>query len=384
MLAVPVAAALLVGLAACSAGPGLAATPTTDGTVVTVSVDHCGEGWTHGDPGQQTFVLRNRDISSAEVYLTDAASQKVYAYVDNIGPDASADMSIDLPSGHYVFRCAVSDQDVATGPEVVVAGHHKGAASPVAAVSQVEMITATKQYEDYVSGLLPGLSALAAQLDADIRAGDLTRARTDWLPAHLAYERLGAAYNAFGDIDGSINGTSAGLEGGAADSGFTGFHRIERGLWGGEDAATLAPIADGLVTDVATLLQEFPTAQIDPLDVAIRAHEITENALQFELTGKTDYGSGTTLATVDANLDGTKAVLDLLKPILTSRYPGLQHVYAEIAAAASDIEATRSGGQWRPLAALSTAQRERVDSDISELTQLLAPIASICEPRRTT
>ncbi|MHC5904004.1 hypothetical protein ACVNF4_08855, partial [Streptomyces sp. S6] len=37
------------------------------------------------------------------------------------------------------------------------------------------------------------------------------------LPAHLVYERMGAAYGTFGDADAQINGDSAG------------FHRIERG-----------------------------------------------------------------------------------------------------------------------------------------------------------
>lgn len=48
----------------------------------------------------------------------------------------------------------------------------------------------------------------------------------------------------------------------------------------------------------------FPTQDFDPGDLPLRAHEILENALQFELTGDTDEGSGTNLATVDSNLAG--------------------------------------------------------------------------------
>ena len=38
----------------------------------------------------------------------------------------------------------------------------------------------------------------AADLKNAIDRGDLAAARSAWLPAHLQYERLGAAYDAFG------------------------------------------------------------------------------------------------------------------------------------------------------------------------------------------
>lgn len=55
----------------------------------------------------------------------------------------------------------------------------------------------------------------------------LGAAREAWLPAHLAYERLGAAYGASGDLDGTIDGGPEGLPDGVHDKGFTGFHRVE-------------------------------------------------------------------------------------------------------------------------------------------------------------
>jgi hypothetical protein len=67
--------------------------------------------------------------------------------------------------------------------------------------------------------------------------------------------------------------------------------------------------------------------QIDLLDVGLRTHEILENALQFQLTGHDDYGSGTTLATTGANVAGTRELLTVLRPLLAPRYTGLPAVY---------------------------------------------------------
>jgi len=58
----------------------------------------------------------------------------------------------------------------------------------------------------------------------------------------------------------------------------------------------LAPVAAQLTKDVNALLAWWPTQQIPLSDVGLRTHEILENALQFQLSGNDDYGSGTTLA----------------------------------------------------------------------------------------
>jgi iron uptake system component EfeO len=278
----------------------------------------------------------------------------------------------------------MQDEDVVVGPTVTLTGTAKIVSPSVQPVSQQQLIGPTKQYETYVTQNLPGLATLVGTLRTDIAAGNLAEARADWLPAHLEYERLGAAYGAFGDADGKINGLPNGLPGGVGDKDFVGFHRIEYGLWHGQSAATLRPFADQLATAVAGLRKSFPTTQIDPLDVSIRAHEITENALQFELTGQTDFASNSNLATVRANLDGTQAVLAILKPLLTPRYPALAQLDRELTTAEHDLDAQHHGTSWTPLAQLTRPQRERINADISELTELLAPIAAICEPRRTS
>jgi iron uptake system component EfeO len=381
----PVVVASVV-LAGC-ASPHHRATSTSSPpgvTAIDVSLSQCGTGWTHPTVGHQSFLLRNTDTRGGEVFLTDAKTGAVFAYVEPLGPGTTADMAVDLTGGRYAFRCAMQDEDVVVGPTVTLTGTAKVASPSVLPVSQQQLIGPTKQYENYVTQKLPGLAALVGTLRADIAAGNLANARAAWLPAHLAYERLGAAYGAFGDADGEINGRPDGLPRGVHDKDFVGFHRIEYGLWHGQTAATLRPFADQLVTAVAGLRKAFPTAQIDPLDVSIRAHEITENALQFELTGQTDFGSNSNLATVRANLDGTDAVLAILKPLLTPRYPALAQLNRELATAEHDLDAQHHGATWTPLDELTRPERERINADISELSELLAPIAAICEPRRTS
>lgn len=349
---------------------------TNPRTEVLASVDRCGSGWTDPKPGPQHLVIHNTDTRAGEVYLTDAKTGDVYAEVDPLGAGTTQTLDITLGGGSYAFRCAMEDEQTVTGPTVTIAGTASGAAAPVASVGQADLLVATHDYQTYVLGRLPVLAAAVGALQADVARDDLAAARADWLPAHLEYERLGAAYGAFGDLDGAINGLPSGLAQGVDDPSWTGFHRLEYGLWHGQDAATLRPLADGLAASVAQLQRDFATEQIDQLTFALRAHEITENALQFELTGRTDFGSGSNLQTVAADLDGTETVLRILEKVLSPRYPPYAQTLALVQKTGQEAAASA------PLASLTTAQREHVDAEVSQLAEDLAPVASILEPRR--
>jgi iron uptake system component EfeO len=381
VIAVGVVVGSIVGLVGCASSSGAPSAASSGSTSITVNSEHCGRGWIDPRPGSQTFLLTNSDIVAAEVFLVDSSSGAVFAYVDNVAPGASADLRVDLGSGRYSFRCAMSDEEVARGPVVAVPGHTRAGRRPVPAVTDNDLIPVAKQYDSWVANQLPALVRLVGVLDADIRSGALARARVDWLPAHLAYERLGAAYGAFGDADTAINGLATGLATGVDDPSFTGFHRIEYGLWHGQSASRLAPLSARLAAEVRALQATIDSFSIQTLDLGIRSHEIVENALQFDLTGESDYGSGSGLASVSAELDGTRELLAMISPVLRSRYPGLGTAEKALAAATIDVNAEQIAGRWTPVADLTRTSRERIDSDLSGLSSLLAPIAAIAEPR---
>jgi len=351
---------------------------------ITVSRSSCGHGWTDPKPGTQTFQLHNTGVSNAEVDLIDPRTGAIYAEVEGLGPGTTHPMRARLGNGVYAFRCLVEDTEAIVGPAVRITGGHGGSGPAVVPVTANDLLKPVREYGDHVNAGLADLATSTGALSATVRSGDRAASEAAWLTAHLAYERLGAAYGTFGDSDGAINGTAAGLPAGAADPDFTGFHRLEYGLWHNEPMPALTAVADRLDADVRALRDSFPRQQIDPNDLGLRAHEIMENTLQFELTGRTDYGSGTNLATALANLDGSRAVLTVLHPLLESRMPNLSDVDSWIDRTDRDLRsAQRPDGSWTPVAQLDHASRQKINATVSELTELLAPIATIAEPRRT-
>jgi iron uptake system component EfeO len=379
---IAVVAAAALGAIATGCGPSDAHRPA--GPVVTVSVSGCGAGWPAGAAGPVRLVLENTDTRPGEVMIADARSAAVFADVEPLAPGTSRTVSLDLGAGRYDVRCAMEDEAMVTGPDVVLTGSARGTTPGVVPVSQGDLIEATKAYQVHVQHALPGVLALARRLQATIDTGDRSAARAAWHGAHAEYERLGAAYGAFGDLDTAINGLPFGLARGVADRSWSGFHRIEYGLWRGEPAASLRPVAARLVRDLTALQKQFTTAEIDPLDLSTRAHEITENTQQSELSGDDDFGAHAQLETAAANLDGTAVVLRLVDPLLRPRYAGLTALDQQQVRTRADLTRLRSKGSWPPLSSLPRTARERIDSDVAELAELLAPVAQMLEPRRTS
>lgn len=386
------APAVFVVLAVALAGTALALSPDGGGKdhagagkpgrpVIDVSQSRCGQGWTRPEPGVRTFDLHNSSDGAAEVLLEDPGNQTVYGEVEGIGPGTTRQLTVRLGKGTYAFKCVPDDADAVTGPTVRITSGQRGPGA--APVTEHDLIPPALAYQKWVGGGLDDVVRLTTTLKDAIDRGDLAAARSDWLPAHLEYERLGAAYDAFGDADAQINGTDAGLADGVHDKGFAGFHRIEYGLWHGEPAAGLRTPAAALVKAATGLRDNWSQTRMDPAQLGLRAHEILENTVQFELTGRTDYGSGSNLATARANLDGTREVLSRLRPLLTTRYAGLTGLDQELDRAQHTLDGFRHGDRWTPLDALSRVQREQTDSVLGDLVERLASVATLCDPRRT-
>jgi iron uptake system component EfeO len=383
-LAVPVlvATVLAAGLAGCGTQPAAAGSSAAAGNVITISTGGCGTGWHHVRAGMQTFQVRNSDTAGAEAYLINPGSGAVFAEVSGLGPGATRPMRLDLGSGSYAFQCFIQDTDTLTGPTVRVGGHHQGAPG-ILPMTTNDLLGPARVYHAYVSTGLGTLARQVGLLTRLIHAGRLNGARAAWLSAHLTYERLGAAYGTFGNYDTQIDGRPDGLPRGLSDPAFTGFYRIEYGLWHGQNARQLDGPAVKLDRDVQALRRFWPGMEIDLLDLGLRTHEILENALEFQLTGHDDYGSGTTLATTAANITGTRELLTVLRPLLVVRYPGLPAVYAGLDRLDSLLAAEkRPGGHWTPVRRLSTDRRQQIDAAAGQVLQELAPIAAITEPRR--
>jgi iron uptake system component EfeO len=352
---------------------------------VQAGADACGRGWQHAKAGTQHFTVVNGGVGGTEVELQQPSSKRIFLDIESLGAGASVASSVTLAAGSYRFVCLAADENPAYGPAVVVPdGPIAAPLTPgIVPISRNELIGAAKAYEAWIAGRVPTLTAQVARLERDVAGRRLPAARRDWLVARRTYRTLGGAYDAFGDLGDAIDGTPAAGRTAGTDPHLEGFQRIEALLWAAHpSAAAVEPHTKRLVSAVADLRAKLPTLQVDPADVGLRAHEILENGLQLDLTGRTDAGSGTTLASLDAEVTGTEAALRPLRPILAAHNQSLTDVDRWLARTRALIDRHERHGSWTPVGALSRADRERLDATVGQTVEVLARVAVLCDPRR--
>jgi iron uptake system EfeUOB component EfeO/EfeM len=241
-------------------------------------------------------------------------------------------------------------------------------------------------YRTYVASKLSALRTQVAALSTAIGSGDLAQAESAWLAAHLTWLDIGqddGAYGCFGQLGGDIDGLSAGHPLGTSDPGFTGFHRIEFDLWknhdltaASHDTAVLQMLLAKLgQTPLSTWLPGTPTGIANWL---LRPHEALEDAVRDTLTGDDDYGSGSGLASMTADVAAVRAMLSELAPVLDRVAPGLRPLATrQLNALIAAIDATQVNGQWVSIANLPARQRQQVDADADAVAETLAPLPDL-------
>lgn len=351
---------------------------------VDVSTSDCGSSWHPTRAGEQDLTLHNADSNAGDVQIMGVGQHMglVYADVEPFGPGTTVALHVPLAAGQYSLVCMMEDQAPVIGPTLTLTGAGAGTAG-VPILTQSQLAPSAVRYQKWTQRQLPGLVRATHRLRSMVDHADTAAAKVAWLTAHLDYQRLGAAYEAFGDLGEEIDGLPAGLPGGTSSAHWTGFHRVERDLWGHATGARLRADAARLNHAVTKLPAEVSSTQVDPLTLTLRAHEISENALQFQLTGEDDFGSHSDLASVRAELVGTAAVLHALAAQIDRRVAHAAAVRATLNhTLAVFTRASRTSGHL-PVTRLPRAERERLDAALSLLTERLATIPATLEPRLT-
>ncbi|MCC9307178.1 hypothetical protein LN042_08700 [Kitasatospora sp. RB6PN24] len=377
------AAAVLLAAAGLVASAHADGGSRTPGGALRADTTGCGRPPARLPAGPVSFSVTNASKVYLTVYVVSADARLAYAEIPWLGPGRTLPLDTTLTGGQYAIRCVFSSGPVQTTGPIRVDGTAADAVAGYLPMDDKELTGPVNAYRGYVTAALPKLLAAARTLDDDVARGDLNTARADWLTAHLDYERLGAAYHSFGDFDDALNGMADGLPQGTGTPDWTGFFALEYGLWHNRTADQLRPLSRKLVADADGLISDFPSEDTDPGDLPLRAHEILENGLQFQLNGTADYGSGTTLATLEANIQGTEEVLGVLAPVVQPRDQALlTRLDSELPALDAEVAACKDpDGSWVPAARLDATRRHRLDGDLGDLLEQLAALPNLLTPR---
>jgi len=373
---VVVVVAVVVEVSTAPSAPAASAPPRPVGGVATLAVTagRCAAGWRGRTAGTVTFRVENRTVRPGEIYLFNPYTG-VTVSKSALRPRTTSRLAVHLTAGRYRWSCRLRGLPVRSSPTATVTpAPIAGPAGPmvIVPVTPAQMAEVIAAYRSYVEQQLALDTGQVGLLAVAVTGGQMQAARAAWLTAHQTWHRIGGAYDAFGQLGLAIDGTAARLQDGTTSPQFTGFHKVEMDLWQDDDLAAAGADTATLARDMTALSVRFPTETIAATDVPLRTHEILEDALRDELSGDDDYGSGTDMASVAADVDGTRELLSLLTPLLQTRAAGLVAlVTRRLDALSQALVASQVDGRWVGVTAVTVTARETVDADIGTALEAL-------------
>jgi iron uptake system component EfeO len=190
-------------------------------------------------------------------------------------------------------------------------------------VAMADLVAPISDYKIYVLAEVDQLIDETQTLVDAVKKGDLAAAQAAYAPPRVHYERIEPIAELFSDLDKRIDVRADDFEKKEADPQFTGFHRLEYGLFAKKSTDGLDHYAEALIADVKELRGRIQKLTVPPSKVVGGAAGLIEEVAKTKITGEEDRYSRTDLWDFSANVEGAKKIHDLLKPLTSSANPKL-------------------------------------------------------------
>jgi iron uptake system component EfeO len=357
-------------LTACTGGdvsPGSSA-DANDDIAVAATDDTCEVASSELPAGIHQFTVSNTGSKVTEFYVY-ADGDRVMGEVENIAPGVARELRVELPAGDYETACKPGMVGDGIRSALTVTGE-------AGSLSEDETLAAAgTDYQRYVQSQTGALVEQTTAFVNAVKAGDIEGAKALFPVARTYWERIEPVAESFGDLDPIIDGR----EGDQAEGeDFTGFHRIEQALWETGDVSDMGPYADQLLTNVQQIATQADDVTLDPLQLANGAKGLLDEIATGKITGEEDRYSHTDLWDFSANLEGSEAAVQALRPYLEKTDPDLVgEIDDRFAAAEAELEQYRSGDGWQSYDQLSDEQLRGLSDSITALTESVSQVASV-------
>ncbi len=336
-------------------------------TVVTIHGHACEPNTLTVPAGKNAFRIVNRSERAVEWEILDGVL--VIEERENIAPGLSQVINANLQPGDYAITCGLLSNPRGT---LHVTPTAESEASAKARPSMVAFIGPLSEYRVYLSTQGSALIKAVNALRDAIAAGDLSAAQAAYLPARAAYQRIAPAAQRLAELDNAINARADYYEKREQDPGFSGFHRIEYGLFDKHSVDGLLPVAQRLQADVTTLKQQLLAQNMAPEQLASVIARNMRGLAEIRSNGEEERYSHSDLNGFVANLEGTRKVIDLLRPMLAkSAKPLLEQIDAAAAALDTELNGLSTDSGMRPYDQVDAVQRKLIADKAKALADAL-------------
>jgi iron uptake system EfeUOB component EfeO/EfeM len=365
---VTAATASLLVVAMCDAETAAAVetAPTSTVNVVSIRVDRsgCVPSQTRLAAGPTTFQIHVQDGNTVtEVEILQRPI--VLAEIENVeATRAEHSFSLELPAGTLGLYCPGG---ASTRTALTVTGTPPGAASPASAA-------AVLRYRRWIEKQSQQLVDSTLGFTAALQSGNVARAKALYPIARVYYERVEPVAEGFSTLDKEIDARA----GDVPVAQWTGFHPIERDLWANGTTHGTGALATKLVADVTAVNGVATRLALTPAQIANGAVELLNEVSRSKITGEEERYSHLDLVDFEANVEGSQAAFEALRPLLPARDAALgKTIAARFADVESALDRYRKGKGFVRYTALRPHDTRFLSQAVDALAEPLSQVGGL-------
>lgn len=380
-----VSAAGLLVLSGCAAGQTAGEPKETAAARPAITVESSADACTVSErevpAGKVRFTVTNSGDQVTEFYLLGDDRLRVVGEVENIGPQLSRDLVVQLTAGTYYTSCkpGMVGDGIGTAEFTVTPSANQ---SDLTGDVSARVETANKNYASYVKDQVDQLVAGTSQFATAYITGDDDTARALYAPTRAHWERIEPVAESFGTLDPKLDLREADLEEGQE---WTGWHAIEKDLWPADaepgfqayDDEKRQRLANKLVTDTGRLRELVQGLDLTLAQQTNGAIGLLNEVAISKVTGEEEIWSHTDLWDFQANIDGAQAVYGGVRDILLDEDPDLaKRLDEKFAALQGLLDEQRVGDGFTMYDELMPAEIKAFSDQVNALAEPLGQLTA--------
>ncbi|WP_147533438.1 iron uptake system protein EfeO [Bacillus marasmi] len=243
----------------------------------------------------------------------------------------------------------------------------------------------TKQQQEYKDFALEQLDQFVISTEEFVKAvqaGDVEKAKELYAPARMFFERSEPVAESFGDLDPRIDARLADVKDeGKGEDEWSGYHKIEYGLWVENTTKGYEEVATQLLNDTKELRAKVETVEVTPDLMITGAVDLLNEVSTSKITGEEEIYSHTDLYDFKANIEGAEKIFEIFKSELKKKDADLVKTLDAKFKAVNDLLAKYEDGKggYVSFEQLTKEDTKALSEAVDQLGEPLSQMAIVVE-----
>lgn len=237
-------------------------------------------------------------------------------------------------------------------------------------------------YKDFALAQMDQFVIETEKFVTAVKNGEVEKAKSIYPLARMYFERSEPIAESFGDLDPRIDARLADLQDeGKGEEDWSGYHKIEYGLWVENTTAGYEAVADQLLKDAKELRARVETVEVTPDLMITGSVDLLNEVSTSKITGEEEIYSHTDLYDFKANIEGAEKIFTILKEKIAAKDPALTEELTDKFATIDNLLAAYEDGNGKFVSYedLTATDTKALSEAVNQLGEPLSQMGIIME-----